>query len=345
MKIIKSLLWIIILVNFASCKQAERQVQRVEFAFDTVCSIQIFTKNMEEKKAQSILDESFAKLKQLENIFSPTLKESELYKLNENTCTNEILLSKELSCLMEESLHFAHLTKGAFNPCIAPLTKLWQPLWKGEPYPHIPSDDEIEKALKKVDYTACTIQENAIIKAPYIKFDLGASAKGYATDCLKSILNESGIKKAVIDLGGNILVMQEEKDNEAKMKIGIKSPIIHESNKVTGYVEVKNKAIVTSGNYERFFEKDGKLYHHIISSETGYPVDNELRAVTIISDSAMISDILSTSCFVLGLKKSKALLEKFPNTSAIFFLKNNEIVEVNNNISSFKLLDSRFLVK
>ena len=139
--------------------------------------------------------------------------------------------------------------------------------------------------------------------------------------------------------------MQEEKDNEAKMKIGIKSPIIHESNKVTGYVEVKNKAIVTSGNYERFFEKDGKLYHHIISSETGYPVDNELRAVTIISDSAMISDILSTSCFVLGLKKSKALLEKFPNTYAIFFLKNNEIVEVNNNISSFKLLDSRFLVK
>ena len=329
------------LVNFYSCKQGERQIQRVEFAFDTVCSIQIFT-NIEEKKVQTILDEAFAKLKQLENIFSPTLKESELYKLNENTSTEEIPISSELHYLIEESLHFAHLTFGAFNPCLAPLTKLWQPLWKGEA--NIPSSEEIAKALKNVDYTACTLQENAIIKPPYVKFDLGASAKGYATDCIKAILTEKGIKKAVIDLGGNVLVMQED-DDETKMKVGIKSPIVHESGRVAGYVEVKNKAIVTSGNYERFFEKDGKLYHHIISSKLGYPVENELRAVTIISENAMISDILSTSCFVLGGEKSKTLLEKFPEVSAIFFLKTDEIVEVNNASSPFKLLDSRFIKK
>jgi len=129
------------------------------------------------------------------------------------------------------------------------------------------------------------------------------------------------------------------------MKVGIKNPIINERNKVVGYVEVKNKAIVTSGNYERFIEKDGKIYHHIISSKTGYPVENELNAVTIISDEAMISDILSTSCFVLGLEKSKELLTKLPNTSAIFFLKNDEIVEVNNATSPFKLLDSRFSIR
>lgn len=148
----------------------------------------------------------------------------------------------------------------------------------------------------------------------------------------------------MIDLGGNVLVMQKD-DDESKMKVGIKNPIINERNKVVGYVEVKNKAIVTSGNYERFIEKDGKIYHHIISSKTGYPVENELNAVTIISDEAMISDILSTSCFVLGLEKSKELLTKLPNTSAIFFLKNDEIVEVNNATSPFKLLDSRFSIR
>lgn len=342
MKTIKKyiLLWLLVLATFNACKQKERRIQRVEFVFDTVCSIQIFTSS-QEKEAQDILDEAFAKLKQLEIVFSPTLKESELYKLNENTAVNEIPISLELYCIIEESLHFAHLTSGAFNPCIGSLTKLWQPLWKGES--KIPSRKEIENAFDFVNYEDCTLVNGNILKSPYIKFDLGASVKGYATDCIKTILNEKGIKKAVIDLGGNVLVMQEE-DDESKMKVGIKSPIIRESNKVAGYVEVKNKAIVTSGNYERFLEKDGKLYHHIISSKTGYPVENELRAVTIISDEAMISDILSTSCFILGLEASKALLEKFPKVSAIFFLDSDEIVEVNNSFP-FKLLDSRFSIK
>ena len=341
MKITKRciLLWLLVLTIFNACKQKERHVQRVEFAFDTVCSIQVFT-SLQEKEAQDILDEAFAKLKQLETVFSPTLKESELYKLNENTAVNEIPISLELYHIIEESLHFAHLTSGAFNPCIGSLTKLWQPLWKGEA--ELPSREEIENALKFVNYEDCTLLNGSILKSPYIKFDLGASVKGYATDCIKEILTAKGIKKAVVDLGGNILVMQE--DDEFKMKVGIKSPIIHESNKVAGYVEVKNKAIVTSGNYERFFERGGRLYHHIISSKTGYPVENGLKSVTIISDEAMISDILSTSCFVLGLEASKILLEKFPKVSAIFFLDDYEIVEVNNPFP-FKLLDSRFSIR
>ncbi len=343
MKITRILLWLLLLTVFCSCKQEEKQIQRVEFAFDTVCSIQIFT-NIEEKKAQNILDETFAKLKQLESVFSPTLKESELYKLNENTSTKDIPISNELQYVIKESLHFAHLTSGAFNPCIGSLTKFWQPLWKESEKAKIPTQEEIENALATVDYTNCIILNGNIVKAPNIKLDLGASAKGYATDCLKAILIEKGIKKAVIDLGGNILVMQEENDN-SKMKVGIKSPIIHESNKIVGYVEVKNKAIVTSGNYERFFETNGKLYHHIISSKTGYPVENELKSVTIISNEAMLSDILSTSCFVLGLEKSRILLEKFSGVSAIFFLKNDEIIEINNSSSPFNLLDSRFSIK
>lgn len=345
MKIIKKhiLLCLLLLATFGSCKEKKREIQRIEFAFDTVCSVQIFI-DMEDKKAQSILDEVFAKLKQLENIFSPTLKESELYKLNENPSFKEISISKELQHVIEESLYFAHLTSGAFNPCIAPLTRLWQPLWKNDENAKIPTQEEIANALSHLDYSNCSISNGNIVKTPYIKLDLGASAKGYATDCIKTILSEKGIKKAIIDLGGNILVMQED-DDDSKMKIGIKNPIINESNKVAGYVEVKNKAVVTSGNYERFFEKDGRLYHHIISSKTGYPVENGLRAVTIISDSAMISDILSTSCFVLGLEKSKTLLEKFPEVSAIFFFDDNGIVEVNSSLFPFKLLDSKFSIK
>ncbi|MGP1437676.1 MAG: FAD:protein FMN transferase [Treponema sp.] len=334
------LLWLMLLVSFYSCKQKERQIQRVEFAFDTVCQVQIFT-SIEEKKAQKILDEVFATLKELENTFSPTRKESELYKLNENTSIKEIPVSKKLHYLIEESLRFAKLTSGAFNPCIGSLTRLWQPLWQ-EKDAMLPTKEEIEKALFYTNYNDCIVMDNGIIKKPYMKFDLGASAKGYATDCIKDILIARGIKKAIIDLGGNVFVMQE---GEPKMKVGIKSPLINENTSVAGYVEVKNKAIVTSGNYERFFEKDGKLYHHIISSKEGYPVENELRAVTIISESALISDILSTSFFVLGVEQSKTLLENFPKTSAIFFLKDNSIIEVNNSSSPFNLLDSRFLIK
>ena len=116
-------------------------------------------------------------------------------------------------------------------------------------------------------------------------------------------------------------------------------PVIRNEGRIAGFIDVEDKAVVTSGNYERFFENDGKLFHHIISSETGMPVDNELSAVSIISNTAMEADLLSTACFVLGIEKGSSLMEKFPTSSAIFFLKNGDVIEVNKTNTPFHMID------
>ncbi len=329
---------------FSSCNEREETYQKVGVVFDTICSIQIFTKD-NETKANSILEKAFEKLQDLELTFSPTLKHSQLCKLNESKINISFNTSSELYYLIEESLKIAKITNGAFNPCIGFLTKLWRPLWSGDiENQKLPSSKLINEALKCIDYNSLILKNKTITKKEEVSIDLGAIAKGYATDCIKKLLEEEGIKRAIIDLGGNILAMKK-KGNGDKWKVGIKTPLRNNNGEVAGYVEVEDMAVVTSGNYERFFEKDGRLYHHIISSETGYPLDNELNAVSIISKSAMLSDALSTSCYVLGLEKSKELLKNFPESSGIFFLKTNEIVQVNMQGNKFTLLDESLKLK
>ena len=332
-----------------SCKKEakEEMHQKIVFAFDTVCAIQLFT-TKNEKETEPIFEEIFARLKGLELIFSPTRNESELYKLNMTKVGVPIQLSRELHYVIKENLKIAKLTEGAFNPCMGALTSLWRQLFnveENEQAISLPSREELEEALKLSNYSKIRLDVDldqsgvsTLLKEEPVLIDLGASAKGYATDCIKEIILRNGIKHAIIDFGGNIFALGKKENNKA-WKIGIKMPIIHNEGRVAGFIEVEDKAVVTSGNYERFFEKDDKLYHHIISSKTGMPVDNELNAVSIISDSATLADLLSTACFVLGVEKGSILLNEFPHTSAIFFLKNGEVAEINNINTPFHIVD------
>ena len=329
----------LLLLSLLSCKNKEESYQKIDFVFDTVCSIQVFTEK-NEQVANVALQEAFNKLRDLELIFSPTLKESETVRLNNANINVEIAISKEVKCLLEENLKIAELTHGSFNPCMGHLTNLWRPLWNvaDENVASLPSKDSIESALKYTDYTKINFVKNSIIKKQAVCLDFGASAKGYATDCIKEVLTSCGIKRAIIDLGGNVAVLGKKEDG-SKWKVGIKMPVINSQQRVAGYVNVSEKAVVSSGNYERFFKKDGKIYHHIISSEDGMPVENELSAVTIIASKATLADILSTSCFVLGAQKSILLLKQFSDVSAIFFFKNGNVLQVNKNIAPFFILD------
>ena len=326
----------------SSCTKREKDYVRVGFAFDTVCSVQIFTKG-NEKEANVILDQIFEKLNQLEFIFSPTLKESELSKFNEAPTDVSVKLSDELYYVVKENLKVAKETNGAFNPFLGKVTKLWRPLWQNisesEGHPSLPTEADIAGALQRVDYQSIVLQDRTAKKIKDVELDLGASAKGYATDCIKDILLKAGIKRAIIDLGGNIAVLNK-KENGDLWKVGIKMPIVHSQGRVAGYLETCDRAVVTSGNYERFVEVEGKLYHHIISGKTGKPVDNELRAVTIVSPNALLADILSTSCFVLGKKEGQKLLKQFPSTFAIFFFKDASVIEVNGEAEHFNIIDN-----
>ena len=193
--------------------------------------------------------------------------------------------------------------------------------------------------MQYVDYTSIVLQGTKAIKMQDVELDLGASVKGYATDCIKDILLKEGIERAVVDLGGNIAVLNKKKGGDL-WKIGIKMPIPHSQGKVAGYLETYNKAVVTSGNYERFVELNGNLYHHIISPQTGMPVDNNLRAVTIVTSNAMLADILSTACFILGNEKGKEILRRFPHVFCIFFLKDDSVIEVNGKGEKFNVIDA-----
>jgi len=168
------------------------------------------------------------------------------------------------------------------------------------------------------------LQNNTIqISNENTMLDVGGIAKGYVADKLKEYLVEHGVKNAIIDLGGNVLLIGSKPDN-SYFNIGIAKPFAENSDTIA-IVRTNDKSIVTSGNYQRYFYKEDKLYHHILNPQTGYPVDNELTSVTIISDKSIDGDALSTSCFVLGIEESLRLIESIDGIEVIFIDKNNTI--------------------
>lgn len=324
-----------------ACAKEEREFSMASFAFDTVCQIRIFTKKSN-TEADAILNAAFEKLRELEVIFSPTKEDSELFKLNREDVGVPIHISQELRYIIEENLKMASLTNGKFNPCMGRLTKIWREKWHTpieEASP--PSPHEIAEALEYVDYNSIAIKEDSLVKTQPIEIDLGASAKGYATDCLEELLRQKGIESAIIDLGGNVKVLGS-KWGSSSWKVGLKAPKRRSQGEVAGYVEVSDASIVSSGSYERCFEHNGVLYHHIISAQTGLPIDNELSGTSVISPNAMLADMLSTAIFILGVEESSRLLEQFKDCSAIFFYKDGRVLEVNNNSHPLQLIDDSF---
>lgn len=146
--------------------------------------------------------------------------------------------------------------------------------------------------------------------------DLGAIAKGYIADKMKEFLVSKGVKSATINLGGNVLCIGKKTDN-TPFRIGIQKPFADRSETIA-ILDIEDKSVVSSGIYERYFEKDGTFYHHILNPDTGYPYDNHLVSVTIISDQSMDGDGLSTSCFALGLEKGMELINSLPDVHAVF---------------------------
>lgn len=168
-----------------------------------------------------------------------------------------------------------------------------------------------------VNYEDVTIEGNKLTFAKEgMGLDLGAIAKGYIADKMKEFLVSKGVKSATINLGGNVLCIGKKTDN-TPFRIGIQKPFADRSETIA-ILDIEDKSVVSSGIYERYFEKDGTFYHHILNPDTGYPYDNHLVSVTIISDQSMDGDGLSTSCFALGLEKGMELINSLPDVHAVF---------------------------
>lgn len=289
---------------------------------------------------KALLNDCLALCDKYELIFSRTNEKSELYKLNHRKDVSDgdfgtdgpttpypvsgtadtWHISEDLAALLSEGLDITRESDGAFDIAIAPLTSLWD--FTAED-PEVPDDAAIQKALPLCSSDGVTIDgEDITPPSDDIQFDVGAIAKGYIADRLKDFLMKKGVKSAIINLGGNVLCIGSKPDG-TPFKIGIQKPFA-DRNETEAVMDITGKSVVSSGIYERCFKQDGKLYHHILNPQTGYPYDNGLISVTIISDQSVDGDALSTTCFALGLEDGLKFAEK-KGVQAVFITEDYEL--------------------
>ena len=289
---------------------------------------------------KALLDDCLALCDKYELIFSRTNEKSELYKLNHRKDTSDKdtntdrqttpypvsgtadtwHISEDLAALLSEGLDITRESDGAFDIAIAPLTSLWD--FTAED-PKVPDDAAIQKALPLCSSDGVTIDgQDITLPSDDIQFDVGAIAKGYIADRLKDFLVKKGVNSAIINLGGNVLCIGS-KPNGTPFKIGIQKPFA-DRNETEAVMDITGKSVVSSGIYERCFKQGGKLYHHILNPQTGYPYENGLISVTIISDQSVDGDALSTTCFALGLEDGLKFAEK-KGVQAVFITEDYEL--------------------
>lgn len=273
---------------------------------------------------RSILDKCLVLCDTYENLFSRTRENSTLSKVNNHEITE---IPEDVAKLIQYGINYGDLSKGSFDITIGSVSSLWD---FTSDNPQIPSSTNITSALAYVNYKNISLQKKPGSDDTYLVsipegtiIDLGANAKGYIADRIKDYLLDNGVTSAIINLGGNILCVGD-KPNNTGFNVGVKKPF-SDSEESLVTLKVTDKSIVSSGTYERCFTKDGQLYHHILNPKTGYPYDSELTSVTIISDSSVEGDCLSTSCFTLGLEEGLKLIESLDGIEAIFVTSDDQI--------------------
>ena len=303
---------------------SQEPISATAIKLNTAVTVTIYDSN-----DKNLLTECMNLCDKYEKIFSRTASDSELYQLNHRELApverteNTYQVSDDLAELVSEGLDYSELSKGAFDIAIEPLTSLWD--FTAED-PQVPEDSLIQAALPKCDYHNISVDKDKneiTLKTDDTAIELGAIAKGYIADRLKDYLVSQNVKSAIINLGGNVLCIGEKPDNSA-FKIGIQKPFADRSETIA-VMDIKDKSVVSSGIYERCFEQNGTLYHHLLNPETGYPCDNGLIAVTIISDKSVDGDALSTTCFALGLEDGMKLAESLDDVQAFFVTSDYEI--------------------
>lgn len=263
------------------------------FAMDTYMEVDAYGDNGEKAVAKAEKE-----VNKLDSILSTGKSTSEISKLNKN---KKQVVSADTMSLIKESVKISKETNSAFNPTIYPLMELWGFTTKNY---YVPKDNEIKPLLNHMDIDNIKIDERkneVSFKDSNMKIDLGAIAKGYTSSKIIDIFKENNIKSGMVTLGGNVQVLGKKPDGSL-WKVGIQNPIGEDE--YLGVLQTSDKAVITSGGYERNFTKNGKTYHHILDPSNGYPANNGLTSVTIISSDGTLADALSTSLFVMGKDKS-----------------------------------------
>lgn len=318
LKIRGAVLAISCLAFLCGCQKKVSKYTDTDFAMGTTISEVFYG---EKEACETAADEVITILKETEEKqISWRRKGSQVYEINHSK--EAVAVEQETATWLKRSLQIARDSDGALNPGVGSLAQLWD---IGGENARVPEKEEIEIALKKIDYQSIEIEDQEVITNPEeVQVDLGAVGKGIGADQVMDYLKEKeGIEGAIVSVGGSLCVYGQ-KEEGASWELGIQDPR-NETGNMVGSVKVDGECFVsTSGDYEKYIEEDGKRYHHILDSNTGYPSDSGLISVTIVCDSGIDSDGLSTACFVLGMEKSLSLLEKY-NAGAIFINEDKEV--------------------
>lgn len=309
---------IFLLLLCCGCKGKSYKNTETFFMMDTVVSISADCDS-------SVIKEALDLCAYYENMFSRTKEQSDVYKIN--AVDGYVKVNEETVKLIKAAKHYGELSEGRFDVTVCPVSSLYD--YKNK---LLPKDDDIAKALKKVDYKKIEISDcNVALRDAQL--DLGGIAKGYITDKTVELLKSKGVKRATVNIGGNVYCFGDKEN-----RIGIRKPF---SDEIAATIIWGDGTFVTSGIYQRYIEKDGKIYHHIIDTKTGYGVENDLSSVTVIGENSMDADALSTVCMLMGSNKGTQLIDTISGIEAVFILRDGSIkvtggLNINNNIITAK---------
>lgn len=274
--------------------EEQEPVSQEVFAMDTYMTVTAYGENAEE-----VVDQSIAEIERLDQLLTATADTGEVYNVNRNGGGN---LSEDSMYLMERSLELYQDTEGAFNVTIFPVMEAWG--FVSDEFA-VPSTEELQKklALVNIDDLKINWEDSSVdFLEKGMAIDFGGIAKGYTSTKIADIFRNAGVENGLINLGGNVHVVGTKTDG-TKWRVGVQSPGDEEA--YIGVLSVADCAVITSGGYERYFEEEGITYHHIIDPSTGYPANNGLISVTIVSKDGTLADGLSTSLYIMGLDRAK----------------------------------------
>ncbi|MFC4770624.1 FAD:protein FMN transferase [Enterococcus hermanniensis] len=303
--------------------------EQSDFFFDTPVTIKVYDRG---KKAA--LSEAFEELEKLHTQWDLADPASELSKINAAAGIEAVPVAPETYELLATAKQFSQ-TYEKFDLTIGPVTELWG---IGSKAAKTPNAEEISAARALVDDKKVQLdpkKQTVFLTKKGMQLDIGSLGKGYATDNIVKLLKQAGVTTAVLDLGGNVYVLgHSPRGKDQRWQVGIRDP--KQANAIIGEVATKNQTIVTSGTYQRYLKNKGTDYHHIFDPATGYPIDNQLMSVTVMTSSSLTADALSTVAFTAGLTNGLALIEELPATEAIFITKDQKIYQTSGLKNNFK---------
>lgn len=313
-----------LIITQTGCSEKSEPVEKTSYYMDTVCSITVYDmENMSGERAEKAIDGAFSLCAEYEALLSATKEGTDVYRIN-HAGGEPVECDPRTVDVIEMGIKYGDLSEGKFDITIGKVTDLWDFHTEN---PRIPSEDETQSALASVDYKQIRIEDSTVtMENPDGEINLGGIGKGYIADRAGEYLEEQGVTSAIVNFGGNIVAIGDRDGDD--FRIGIEKPFSDRS-EIVGVVTVKDATVVTSGIYERCFEQDGRLYHHILDVNTGYPADTDVASVTLIAESGMSGDCdaMSTICLMLGVSAGTEFIENTEGVEAVFIDRDGNITK------------------